>query len=74
MSIGQMQRAETAHGQTDDGAALSVLAHRQRLFHMHPQIAGQRRLVIAGTADIGGIHIPAVLHTGHDDDHGADRA
>ncbi|MNE22478.1 hypothetical protein D3C80_1156930 [compost metagenome] len=74
MAIGEMQGAETAHGKAGNGAAFAILAHRQRFFDLMAQIAGQRRFVITGAADGGGIHIPAVFDTGHDDHQRTDGA
>ena len=38
------------------------------------QIAGQGRFIVAGTTDGGGIDVPAVFDTGHDDHQRADGA
>lgn len=38
------------------------------------QVAGQGGFVIAGAADSGGIHVPTVLDTGHDDNQRPDGA
>lgn len=74
VAIGEMQGAETAHGKANNGAALTIFSHRQRFFDLVAQIAGEGGLVIAGTADGGRIHIPAVFHAGHHDNQRADGA